>query len=106
MDEPERLARRRANLQARAAVRSAVRAWFEAEGFLEVETPLRVPAPGQEVHLDAIAVEGGRFLVTSPEYHMKRLVGAGFTRVVQLGRAFRAGERGPHPQPEVTMLER
>jgi lysyl-tRNA synthetase class 2 len=82
-----------------------VRAHFEAEEFLEVETPLRVFSPGQEVHLDAIAAQGGRYLITSPEYHMKRLVGGGATRIFQLGRAFRAGERGPHHQPEFTMLE-
>jgi elongation factor P--(R)-beta-lysine ligase len=70
-----------------------------------VETPLRVPSPGQEVHLDAIATEGGRYLITSPEYHMKRLVAAGAKRIFQLGRAFRAGERGPQHEPEFTMLE-
>jgi lysyl-tRNA synthetase class 2 len=89
-------------------VRRAVRTWFDEQGFLEVETPARVPAPGQEVHLDAIpAPDGGdrRFLVTSPEYHMKRLAGGGLGRIYQLGRAFRAGERGPHHQPEFTMLE-
>jgi len=85
-----------------------VRAWFDGQGFLEVETPARVRAPGQEVHLDAIAAPDGgdgRYLVTSPEYHMKRLCGAGFERIYQLGRAFRAGERGGHHQPEFTMLE-
>jgi lysyl-tRNA synthetase class 2 len=56
------------------------------------------------VHLDAIEAEG-RHLITSPEYHMKRLVGAGYEKIVQLGRVFRAGERGPHHQPEFTMLE-
>ena len=99
---------RRDALEARAAIRAAVRAWFDQQGFLEVETPARVPAPGQEVHLDAIAAPDrgdGRFLVTSPEYHMKRLCGAGYGRIYQLGRAFRAGERGPHHQPEFTMLE-
>src|SRR5205814_4799227 len=63
---------------------------------------------GQEVHLDAIAAsdgDDGRFLITSPEYHMKRLCGAGYRRIYQLGRAFRAGERGAHHQPEFTMLE-
>jgi lysyl-tRNA synthetase class 2 len=85
-----------------------VRAWLDERGFLEVETPARVRAPGQEVHLDAIAAPDGddrRFLITSPEYHMKRLCGAGFERLYQLGRAFRAGERGAHHQPEFTMLE-
>jgi elongation factor P--(R)-beta-lysine ligase len=86
-------------------VRRAVRRYFDAEGFLEVETPLRVPAPGQEVHLEAFPAGDDRYLVTSPEYHMKRLVGAGYERVVQLGRAFRQGECGPHHEPEFTMLE-
>jgi lysyl-tRNA synthetase class 2 len=103
--ERERLAGRRAALEARAAVRRAVREWFDEEGFLEVETPLRVPSPGQEVHLEAIPAGEGRHLITSPEYHMKRLAAAGYQRIVQLGRAFRHGEVGPHHQPEFTMLE-
>ncbi len=82
-----------------------MRAAFDQQDFLEVETPLRVPSPGQEVHLEAIATEGGRFLITSPEYHMKRLVAAGAARIYQITRAFRAGERGPHHQPEFTIVE-
>ena len=108
---------KRRALEARAAIRRAVRGYFEGEGFLEVETPMRVFNPGQEIHLDAIPADrvGGagtppgaptqRWLITSPEYHMKRLVGAGHQRIFQLGRAFRAGERGPHHEPEFTMLE-
>jgi lysyl-tRNA synthetase class 2 len=60
------------------------------------------------VHLDAIAAPDGadrRYLITSPEYHMKRLAGGGLGRIYQLARSFRAGERGPHHQPEFTMLE-
>jgi elongation factor P--(R)-beta-lysine ligase len=57
------------------------------------------------VHLDAVATEGGRYLITSPEYHMKRLVAAGAGRIFQVTRSFRAGEQGPHHQPEFTMLE-
>ena len=84
---------------------TAVRRWFEGQGFIEVETPLRVRAPGQEVHLDAFEAAGGRYLITSPEYHMKRLVAAGARRIYQITRAFRAGEVGAHHQPEFTILE-
>lgn len=103
-DERERLARRRPALEARARVLSGLRRWFEAEGFLEVDVPARVRAPGQEIHLDAIASED-RWLATSPEYAMKRLCGAGYERIVSIGKCWRAGERGPHHEPEFTMIE-
>jgi len=104
VDEIQRLARRRPALEARARVRSALRRWFEEQGFLEVETPARVRAPGQEVHLDAIP-SGDRWLITSPEYAMKRLVGAGYERIVSIGKCWRAEERGAHHEPEFTMIE-
>jgi len=103
-EERQRLARRRPALEARARVRTALRRWFDEQGFLEVETPARVRAPGQEVHLDAIA-SADRWLITSPEYAMKRLVGAGFERIVSMGKCWRAEERGHHHQPEFTMIE-
>jgi lysyl-tRNA synthetase class 2 len=103
-DERWRLAERRPALEARARVRSALRRWFEDEGFLEVETPARVPSPGQEPHLDAIP-SGDLWLVTSPEYAMKRLCAAGYEKIVSMGKCWRADERGPHHEPEFTMIE-
>jgi lysyl-tRNA synthetase class 2 len=92
------------NLQARADAFAAVRSYFAREGFLEVETPLRVPAPGVDLHLDAIPAAGG-YLITSPELHMKRLLTAGFPRVFQLARASRLDELGVLHEPEFTILE-
>jgi len=83
----------------------AVRGYFQTQDFLEVETPTRVLSPGQEVHIDAIPASDGRYLITSPEYHMKRLVAAGLPRIVQFCRCFRAEEAGPNHQPEFTMVE-
>lgn len=66
-------------------------------------------APGQEVHLEAFPAGrdavGGRYLITSPEYHMKRLVAAGAGPSFQICRAFRAEEAGSHHQPEFTIVE-
>jgi lysyl-tRNA synthetase class 2 len=102
---PDPLTGRLPALAARARILRAVREHFATHDFLEVETPARVPAPGQEVHLDAFPAGGGRFLITSPEYHMKRLVAAGAPRIFQIGRAFRAEEQGPQHQPEFTIIE-
>lgn len=106
-----RQAQLRRMLLLRSAVLGAIRRFFARAGFLEVETPALVPAPGQEAHLQLFATTfSGRtpqdcFLVSSPEHHMKRLLGAGFDRIFQLGRAFRDGERTASHNPEFCMLE-
>ncbi len=83
----------------------ALRAWFEAEGFVEVETPARVRSPGQEVHLDALPAGDDHWLITSPEYHLKKLVARGLPRIFEIARCWRAEESGPHHRTEFTMLE-
>jgi lysyl-tRNA synthetase class 2 len=93
------------NVFARATALDALRATFAARGFVEVETPLRVPAPGLELHLDAIAAGDDSWLVTSPELQMKRLLAAGLERIYQVCRCFRGGEVGHHHATEFTMVE-
>jgi elongation factor P--(R)-beta-lysine ligase len=95
---------RLARLVARSAAMAALRRFFAERDFLEVETPLLVPSPGLELHLDAVTAGGG-YLITSPEYQMKRLLAAGFERIYQVCRCFRAGEHGPHHAAEFTMVE-
>jgi len=94
-------------LAARARATRAARAWFDAQGFLEIDTPARVPNPGLEPHLRAFPADatGNRWLITSPELHLKRVLAAGAERVVEFARAFRDDERGPWHRPEFTLIE-
>ena len=103
--EVMRLSRARLDLlHARAQALATVRRFFAEREFLEVETPLLVPSPGLEIHLDAVEAGDG-FLITSPEYAMKRLLAAGCERIYQVCKCFRANERGPHHASEFTMIE-
>jgi len=103
--EVARLPRARVErLHQRARALAALRAFFDRDGFTEVETPLLVPSPGLEIHLEAVPAGAG-YLITSPEYQMKRLLAGGFERIYQVCRCFRAGERGPHHASEFTMIE-
>jgi lysyl-tRNA synthetase class 2 len=92
------------NLVQRARIVNAVRQFFVDNGYLEVETPLRIPAPAPELHIDA-EPSGQWFLQTSPELCMKRLLAAGFPRIYQIARCFRRKERGRRHLPEMTLLE-
>jgi elongation factor P--(R)-beta-lysine ligase len=92
------------NLQARAAGLACLRSYFAGQRFTEVETPLWVPSPGLEVALDPVPADGG-WLITSPEFQMKRLLAAGMERIFQVCRCFRNEENGPHHQREFTMVE-
>ena len=92
------------NLKVRAQVLRTIRAFFDARGFVEVETPVRIPAPAPEPHIDCPA-SGDWFLRASPELQMKKLLAAGLPRIYQIGPCFREGERGRRHAPEFTMLE-
>jgi lysyl-tRNA synthetase class 2 len=99
-------------LAERAAALASARAFFASRGYLEVETPIAIPSPGLDLHLDAFELspttkKAPRFLSTSPEYQMKRLLSSrrGEGRIFQITRAFRAGELGVRHNPEFTILE-
>lgn len=101
-------------LQQRANLLRTIRQFFDQRQFLEVDPPVLALTPGLELHLDAVEVHlregmGGqpvvRHLVTSPEFHCKRLLSAGVERMYSLGHVFRSGERGPQHNPEFSMLE-
>ncbi|HWL21521.1 MAG TPA: EF-P lysine aminoacylase EpmA [Bradyrhizobium sp.] len=100
-------------LTARAAITRAVRAWFDDQGFAEVETGILQVSPGNEIHLHAPRTEligpaGGRatrYLRTSPEFACKKLLAAGESRIFEFARVFRDRERGDLHLPEFTMLE-
>ena len=110
---PESLAARMPFLRRRGLLAVAVRAFFLARGYVEVETPCAVRAPGEEVHLSAFATErigsdGGRtglWLHTSPEFAMKRLLVGGAGKIFQLARVWRNGEGSDLHAAEFTMLE-
>jgi lysyl-tRNA synthetase class 2 len=110
----ESLARRRPFLDVRRAATKAVRAYFQAEGFVEVETPAVQVSPGTERHIQAfgtlLSEPGGapaqpRYLHTSPEFAMKKLMAGGMNKIMQLCHVWRDRERSPLHHPEFTMLE-
>ncbi len=94
----------RAVLEMRACIRGAIRAFFDERGYLEVETPVRISPPALERYIDA-EFSGDAWLRTSPEFHMKRLLAEGISRLYQIGPCFRRGERGDFHRTEFTMLE-
>ena len=110
---PERHADRRPFLLARNRITAAVREWFAARDFVEVETPALQVSPGNEAHLHAFAtqaidlsgVRAPLYLRTSPEFAAKKLLVAGEPRTFELARVWRNRERGPLHHPEFTLLE-
>ena len=89
----------------RANVIKAVRNFFWERGFLEVETPLLIPANAPEEHINPVTALPSWQLQTSPEICMKRLLCKGHKRLFQISRCWRADERGSRHLSEFTMLE-
>jgi lysyl-tRNA synthetase class 2 len=104
---------RRPFLIARSRIVAALRAWFAANDFIEVETGALQVSPGNETHLHAFATtlaapDGASsrlYLRTSPEFACKKLLAAGERRVVEFAKVFRNRERGALHHPEFTLVE-
>ena len=104
---------RRPFLLTRGRIVAALRAWFTAHDFVEVETGALQISPGNETHLHAFATklaapdgtESRFYLRTSPEFACKKLLAAGERRIVEFAKVFRNRERGALHHPEFTLVE-
>jgi lysyl-tRNA synthetase class 2 len=105
---------KRRALELRARLNTLIRDFFAQRGVLEVETPMLSVTGNTDLHIESFAtqfsgnVQAGareRFLRTSPEYPLKRLLAAGIGDCYELGRVFRNGEAGRSHSPEFTLLE-
>ena len=111
--QPDRFAARRNRLKTRERILGAVRSFFGGRGYVEVDTPALQLSPGLEPHLRAFGTtlhdprdgRAERYLHTSPEFAMKKLLVAGMPRIWQLAHAFRDGERSATHHPEFSMRE-
>lgn len=98
---------------ARGRIQRSIRSWFEAQGFVEVDTAALQVSPGNEMHLHAFATDlvgpGGErrplYLHTSPEFACKKLLAAGEERIFTFAQVFRNRERGALHHPAFTILE-
>lgn len=98
------MAIRNENLLLRARIIQSIRSFFDLRGFLEVETPQRIPANAPEEYIEPFRA-GDYYLHTSPEVCMKRLLCRGHARIFQICHCWRSEERGSRHIPEFTMLE-
>lgn len=92
-------------LRARSFFYQQIRDFFSRRDVLEVDTPILAAAPVIDPNIEPMQTTEGRWLHTSPEYAMKRLLCAGSGDIWQLCKVFRAGEAGSRHNPEFSMLE-
>lgn len=101
-------------LRLRAWLNRMIREFFHARGFIEVETPMMSVAGNTDANIASFSLQFSgrndglprtRWLRTSPEFPLKRLLAAGVGDCYELGRVFRDGEAGGRHNPEFTMLE-
>jgi lysyl-tRNA synthetase class 2 len=88
----------------RSKIFQVIRKFLIDHNYLEIETPIRIPAPAPEAYIDAV-VSGDWYLQTSPELCMKRMLAAGYPKLFQICKCFRQNERGSRHLPELTLLE-
>ena len=111
--DKDRHADRRPFLLARNRITAELRRYFDREDFVSVEPSILQVSPGNEAHLHGFSTElsgpdgvrATRYLHTSPEFSMKKLLAAGERRIVDFARVFRNREHGPLHAPEFTMVE-
>jgi lysyl-tRNA synthetase class 2 len=92
-------------LSARAGLLQDIRLFFANMRVMEVETPLISKAGNPDPEIQSVMTDSGKYLRTSPEFALKRLLASGSGDIYELGRVFRAGEAGRYHNPEFTMLE-
>ena len=92
-------------LPVRARMLADIRSFFANRDVIEVQTPALAAHGVTDPAIESMRTADGRYLQTSPEYHMKRLLAAGAPSIYQIGPVFRAGEAGRWHNPEFTMIE-
>lgn len=112
--QPHNFKSQRPYLEARAAIITEIRRFFDGAGFTEVETPILQTCPVIDAHIRAFgtdlrgvdgAVERQVYLHTSPEFAMKKLMVAGMERIYQICHVFRNAEGSARHSPEFSMIE-
>jgi lysyl-tRNA synthetase class 2 len=109
-DPPQMMTRQITLMEKRSDLERSIREFFWNLGYREVRTPMIVHSPGMEPHIRPFEIQGPkgtppRFLPTSPEFGMKKLLAKGMPRIFQICSSFRNEPRSPEHHPEFTMLE-